>query len=106
NQGSGAPGLANGEWASETTTFYINAWDISVYNPDAEDFIGGRVYANVFNLSANASSHRFYGNVFVLTKDGYLYRVNANGMEGWLFTFFVNSTGFQEAGTGQPVYKS
>ncbi|WP_188504109.1 DUF7507 domain-containing protein, partial [Parapedobacter pyrenivorans] len=103
--GSGRVGLADADWISGTDS-YVSAWDISVFNPDEGGFIPGRVYANVLNLAANASGDVFHGTVYILTKDGYTYRVNANGMMGYLFTFFANNNGFTDIENNLPLYKS
>ncbi|RQP13817.1 MAG: DUF11 domain-containing protein, partial [Parapedobacter sp.] len=104
--GTGTAGVADGPWTNGTSSDYVNAWDVSVYSAVSADFISGRVYANVFNLSANGTGQVFHGVVNVLTKDGYVYRVNANGMTGYLFTFFVNNNGFTYAETDAPIYQS
>src|SRR5690606_2360125 len=100
-------GLANGNWASGTSSSYLAAWDISVYR-SGDGFIPGRVYANVLNfaLSSNQYGFGFYGVVYALTKDGYTYRINPKGLAGALFTFFLNNNRFTDIETNQPNYKS
>ncbi|EGJ99401.1 T9SS type A sorting domain-containing protein [Dysgonomonas gadei] len=86
---------------------YVAGWDVSVINTTNTDFIKGRVYTNVLNMSvASSTTTGFYGLVYVLTKDGYTYRVNNNGNNGIYFTFFVNNNGFVNATTKVPIYKS
>src|SRR5690606_5581249 len=47
----------------------------------------------------------FYGKNYVMTKDGYIYRVDGNGSHGINFFYFVNSSGFLDDNT-KPSYKS
>lgn len=102
---------ANNEWSQSptTTASTIAAWDVSVINTTNSQFIPGRVYTNVLNLSngsTSANSTGFYGLVYVQTKDGYSYKVDNNGNNGMYFTFFVNNNGFVDAATQLPIYKS
>ena len=96
----------------------IMAWDVSVINSSKTNFVQGRVYTNVFNLSIgtgndggngneeiNGNVNGFYGLLYVLTKDGFTYKVNNNGNNGYYFTFFANNNGFLDP-TGSPIYKS
>ncbi len=101
--------LANAAWTQPATSAAIMAWDISVINTANNDFIKGRVYVNVFNMSTGTSNpldNGFYGLFYVYTKDGYNYRVSNNGNNGMYFTFFVNNNGFVDATLKQPTYKS
>ena len=65
---------ANNDWnqSPTTTASTIAAWDVSVINTENTQFIPGRVYTNVLNLSngsTSANSTGFYGLVYVQTKD-------------------------------------
>ena len=105
-----------GGWTNFTgQSSYIAAWDVTVINSASTDFIPGRVYANMLNmgiLASTSASQGFYGKMYVLTKDGYTYRVDNNGNNGIVFSFFVNNNGFvkglQSNGSVDytPLYKS
>ena len=102
---------ANFSWSQSTQpgNAGILAWDVSVINTSNTDFIGGRVYSNLLNLTNGTGSPNtkgFNGKFYTLTKDGYTYRVNNNGNNGLYFTFFVNNNGFIDATTQGPIYKS
>ena len=112
-------GSADGVWSSwnsgSTQSSYIAAWDVTVINSTSTNFIPGRVYANMLNmgiLASTSTSGGFYGKMYVLTKDGYTYRVDNNGNNGIVFSFFVNNNGFVKGlrpnGTIDytPIYKS
>src|SRR5690606_16706679 len=60
------------------------------------------------NLLAQYSGGAYYGILYVLTNDGYVYKVNNNGQYGVGFMSFVNNKGLT-LGTGDgalPSYKS
>ncbi|MBE9601996.1 DUF11 domain-containing protein, partial [Pedobacter sp. MC2016-24] len=101
--------LASSNWlAPASNHIMIAAWDVSVANAVGDDWISGRVYANVLNLDifANFSdTYCYYGKMYVLTKDGYVYYVDNNGNNGISFEFFVNNKGFFDT-AGEPLYKS
>ncbi|MEC5158708.1 hypothetical protein [Chryseobacterium sp. MP_3.2] len=100
--------LANAEFTQAATSSVL-AWDISVINTGNTSYIKGRVYSNVFNLNTGTTAgeaNGFYGLMYVLTKDGYTYRVDNNGNNGLYFTFFVNNNGFLNTSTQLPLYKS
>ncbi len=113
-RGNGDPGDtmdANFSWSQSTqpSNAGILAWDVSVINTTNTNFIPGRVYSNLLNLTNGTGSPNtkgFNGKFYTLTKDGYTYRVNNNGNNGLYFTFFVNNNGFIDATTQDPVYKS
>ncbi|WP_025146883.1 Ig-like domain-containing protein, partial [Pedobacter jeongneungensis] len=106
---------ADASWTQSTTQALIAAWDVSVRNTANTAFIQGRAYTNVFNghliaefNNTTANPAGFYGNFYVVTKDGYSYLVKNNGQIGVGFTFFVNNKGFTTGagGAGTPTYKS
>jgi hypothetical protein len=69
------------------------------------DFIKGRAYMNVFSGSMGDFDKKFKGIFYVLTNDGYTYKVDANELAGNTFTFFSNNKGYQNA-DGTPSYES
>ena len=120
------PDLAgNFSWTATNTGHQPNnqplilAWDVSVREKDLAEtdlatypFKTGRAYTNVFNghITGDYASNTggFNGKFFVLTKDGFAYRVSGNGQVGVGFTFFVNNRGYTTGanGTGTSTYKS
>lgn len=109
---TGLPSLAaNANW-TQAETQLIAAWDVSVFaNTTTTTPINGRVYVNVFNLlidGTNFTNGGFYGVHYVLTKDGYSYKVSENGNNGVGFTFLVNNKGYTTGtnGSGAATYKS
>ncbi|SHG53516.1 DUF11 domain-containing protein, partial [Pedobacter caeni] len=100
--------LASVDWKVPTSSdVVIAAWDVSIYG-SSNALISGRVYSNVLNLDIYndfSATRTYYGKMYVLTKDGYIYKVDNNGNNGISFEFFVNSNGFVN-GAGEPLYKS
>ncbi len=88
--------LANASWTQAASpSALIAAWDISVRKGNS--WVSGRVYTPVLNLiikDSFTSAKAYYGVNYVLTKDGYTYRVKGNGSNGVGFTSFVNNRGF------------
>ncbi|HNY03239.1 MAG TPA: hypothetical protein PKG48_11655, partial [Bacteroidales bacterium] len=96
----------------------ILAWDISVGSTVTSGQLKtGRVYQNVVGLTLPNNyppSGGFYGKYYILTNDGYAYRVNSNGLNGASWNFFSNNKGVVTGGTltnagyagGTPTFKS
>ncbi len=107
--------LVSNGWTSSdqsSSSPSIIAWDVAVANSGGT-VIPGRVYMNVFNTYCSLSNistaaDGFFGKFYILTKDGFPYLVNNNGMNGIAFSFFVNNRGFTTGanGTGTRTYKS
>jgi gliding motility-associated-like protein/uncharacterized repeat protein (TIGR01451 family) len=96
------------DWAQNNSSATIAAWDISISNAAKNAWQKGRVYANILNMDIDAGfkdNYNFYGQLKILTKDGYTYNVKNNGNNGISFTFFVNNKGFIDT-DGQPLYQS
>lgn len=75
---------------------FIAAWDVTVANGTTVK--NGRVYMNVFNASINTSPNNnatngFFGKFYALTKDGFVYKIDNNGQNGYSFNNFVNNKG-------------
>jgi uncharacterized repeat protein (TIGR01451 family) len=87
-----------------TTNGALVAWDVTVRNSGGTS-IPGRAYLT--NLGGDMGS--YYPSIlktdfYVLTKDGYVYKVNTNTLAPLVFNFFSNNKGFTSA--GNPTYKS
>jgi gliding motility-associated-like protein/uncharacterized repeat protein (TIGR01451 family) len=96
---------ADAAWTQNPASSAIAAWDVSVRSAGGT-IIPGRVYTNVLNMFVQAGNYR--GVIYVLTKDGYIYKVNNNGSSGIGFVAFVNNKGLTVNNTdaGEPIYKS
>ena len=100
----------NGNWTQNTTstTSVISAWDVSVVSSSGA-VQRGRTYVNQLNLVLNSdsvpSNNSFYGIMYTVTKDGYLYRVKSNGYNGKTWIYFVNDKGIVNS-NNTATYKS
>jgi hypothetical protein len=81
----------------------VSAWDVTIFKGGVEQ--KGRAYANYLPLHMGAAGKLLYSKVYILTSHGFLYRINLNGMEPWIFTFFANNRGFTD-NNGNSLFKS
>lgn len=97
--------LADAAWTQRATVSAIAAWDITVVGTDSLAK-PGRVYANYLPLTLANFERPLYAELFVLTKDGYQYRWDLNGIEPTTFILFANRKGFKLTATDEPSYQS
>ena len=102
---------ANGNWIQEVSAF-IAAWDVSVRDVSKSVWVNGRVFTHsllmyLHNSTLNTPNGLggYFGINYVLTNDGALYKVDANGCHGLGFAFFANNAGYLDD-KGNPSYKS
>ncbi|MCQ2974977.1 MAG: YDG domain-containing protein [Bacteroidales bacterium] len=91
---------------NDAENFEIAAFDVSV--GDGTQLFPGRAYCTIFNghlgnnfesvsgktdAEKRAKSQGWYSKMYVLTDDGYIYIVDANGQNGFNFCFFANNKG-------------
>jgi uncharacterized repeat protein (TIGR01451 family) len=96
------------EWAGAgqpATVYWIIAWDISVRTTATNAVIPGRAFTTYLPLNLGSNGARLRATVNILTIDGYVYRVNMNGLDPFGFIFFANSEGFTDA-SGKSIYRS
>ncbi|TWV95148.1 gliding motility-associated C-terminal domain-containing protein [Chitinophaga pinensis] len=105
NEGAGANWTADENWVQNGSSSAICAWDVSVRSA-ASVIQSGRVYTNVLNMYVQHNDYQ--AKLYVLTNDGYLFKVNNNGLDGLGFVAFVNNKGLTDKGkdTDPPYYKS
>lgn len=89
----------------------LSFWDITVTDKN-DMIIPGRTYANFLSINSGntvdgSKKVSTTLNLFVLTNDGYKYKVNLNGIVPWGFVFFANNMGLTTTGdTPYSVYHS
>ncbi|MES2650082.1 MAG: tandem-95 repeat protein, partial [Bacteroidota bacterium] len=85
----------------------IAAWDVSIGSvADAKVLVPGRVYTNLFAGTMVHDGSGLYASIFVLTDDGFTYRVSNNGQNGQSFNFFSNNKGAKIVSGTTASYKS
>ena len=95
----------------------IMAYDITVAKPQYADgvetgeptaynAVNGRVWADAWTLQVSSSTYGLYGDLYTVTRDGYVWRVSMNGMGPNTFSFYANSRGNIGTGTNASAYHS
>ncbi|MBW4497948.1 MAG: tandem-95 repeat protein, partial [Oscillatoria princeps RMCB-10] len=116
---TGSPPATSIPAATDTTVFpfitadnqrqTVGAWDITVTSGGTPRT--GRVFAdylaiNMGNTGSNTNNNSSISSqTYILTEDGYRYRVDLNGLQPFGFIFFANKKGFTD-GSGNPLYQS
>lgn len=108
NPASGAnPPVATGTaaWTQQSTSGLVTAWDITVRSAAGID-ISGRAYANYYAFNMGSNGLSLSSAFTVLTRAGYQYRVDLNGLDPFGFIFFSNRNGFFDTATGDSIFRS
>jgi hypothetical protein len=83
----------------------VLAWDATVRGTDGQVKIG-RVYTNAFAGTMRGGGRSFSTNFYILTKGGWQYTFDGNGMDPWGFIFLSNSAGNMKLKTFESSYSS
>ncbi|MFK7982012.1 MAG: hypothetical protein AB8G86_18680, partial [Saprospiraceae bacterium] len=87
----------------------VLAWDITVSQGGAANMDGtmleGRVYSNEYISIQNGNDIMTSPSFFILTKDGFQYRIDFKDTDPWGFPIFSNSVGLAQP-DGSPCYES
>ena len=108
NQNSSAnPPAVSGTatWNQPNTVGYVSAWDATVRS-SAGTPISGRVYANYYAFNMGNNNRSLSSEFTVLTREGYQYRIDLNGVDPFGFIFFANRNGFYDQASGDPIFRS
>lgn len=96
---------AQAAWTQQADVYTIAAWDATVRSSSGEDQTG-RVYANHLPLNLGSEEATLAAQVFALTRDGYVYRIDLNGMRAHTLVVFANNSGFRHVASGTVLYRS
>jgi uncharacterized repeat protein (TIGR01451 family) len=99
------PILGTGNWTQPAGVNYVSAWDVTVRSSSGTA-IPGRVYTNYFALNMGNNNQSLSSLLYVLTKEGYRYSIDLNGLDPFGFIFFANRNGFIDLSTGDPIFRS
>lgn len=97
--------LVDAAWTQPNDVSAIAAWDITVVGTDNLEKTG-RAYASYLPFTLSRFERSFFAEVFVLTRDGYQYRWDLNGIQPTTFILFSNKKGFKLTATDEPSYDS
>ena len=96
-----SPAKADGNWSSGNNTNAVAAFDVTVYSDNDEQPKAqtGRVWSdmlflNTGSLGNGTSMPGVYSNMYVLTDDGFEYKVDLNGIWTGGFVLYSNNRGF------------
>ena len=87
----------------------VAAWDITVKSAGGQA-VSGRTFSYYMALNTGNRNNAplkktpMDSNIFVLTKDGYLYDVDLNGCDPYGFILFANNKGLIDATSNTPLY--
>ena len=81
----------NEKWVNSPSI--VSAWDVTVADSNG-DVQNGRAWSDVLALNAGNHQRSIYSNFYILTKDGFEYQFNSNGMQPYGFAFYANNRGF------------
>ncbi|MGO0059115.1 hypothetical protein ACTID9_03715 [Brevibacillus fluminis] len=83
----------------------VAAWDITVVDAQNNP-LTGRVFSNYLALNMGSNNVQLNSDVYILTKDGYQYKTEMNGMDPYGFIFFANNRGYVNAYDNSTLYHS
>lgn len=98
------PVMASGTFNQQNSC--IAAWDITIADTNKE-IKSGRAFANYLSLNTGGNGVSSYTDLYVLTDDSYIYKVDLNGIDPYGFIFFANSRGLCSVELDSaPIYHS
>ncbi|NNC96005.1 MAG: T9SS type A sorting domain-containing protein [Chitinophagales bacterium] len=80
-----------------TTSCYIDLWDITVGSSITAAAVPGRVHSQSWSMSSGSFTTPFNGMIYVYTTDSIVSRLDLNGFQP--FEFFINCNSFGVANT-------
>lgn len=81
-------------------------WDITIADADY-NLISGRTYSDYLALSTANADYLYQGVYYVVTKDGYIYKVSLHDFQPFGFILFSNNQGITDIGkTPSSIYHS
>ena len=91
---------------SVTTKFYdgVAAWDITVVGTDGQKK-DGRVFTDHFKFMHNGGNNTLF-NGYILTNDGYIYKIETRKISGIDWYFFANNRGIINPSKNKIFYGS
>ncbi|MDM8567753.1 tandem-95 repeat protein [Candidatus Halobeggiatoa sp. HSG11] len=82
----------------------VAAWDVTIFDTTGTEQ-KGRAYSNYLALDVGGKKRKMNSKTYFLTKDGYLYLADLNGMEPHAFVYFGNNEGIKGP-DDESLYKS
>ncbi len=96
---------ASANWPAQTTTNgFVTAWDVTVRSSTGTT-LPGRAFAKYLSLNMGGNTRSLSSKVTILTRDGYQYSLDANGLDPFGFIFYADDNGFTDT-AGKSLYRS
>ncbi|MCC6652753.1 MAG: hypothetical protein IT348_16495, partial [Candidatus Eisenbacteria bacterium] len=80
-------------WTQRVDVGYVCAWDVTVRS-SAGVTIPGRAFVNNLAMNMGGPTATLSSQVYLLTRDGFRYRMDTNGAQPFGFHLFANNKGF------------
>jgi uncharacterized repeat protein (TIGR01451 family) len=92
---------ANFDASQETS---VAAWDVTVRSSltSAAD-ITGRLFADYLSMITGSTSRPIFSELYILTTDAYVYRVDLHGLDPYGFALYSNNVGFLDSDGVTPL---
>ena len=84
---------------------YVSAWDVTVKSSTGQPILG-RAYANYYAFNLGDNGRSLSSEFYILTKEGYQYNIDLNGLDPFGFIFFSNRNGFFNTTSGDSIFRS
>lgn len=96
---------ASANWPAQTNAQgFVTAWDVTVRSSTGTTLLG-RAFAKYIALNMGANGRSLSSRVTILTRDGYQYAIDANGLDPFGFIFYADDNGFTDS-VGNSLYRS
>ncbi len=85
----------------------VSIWDITVRNNNAPGFseYSGRVFTDYLSqiMAGNGANNRIYSSLYIITRDGFKYKVDLDGLDPYGYIIYANDVGYLNP-DGSPLY--
>jgi uncharacterized repeat protein (TIGR01451 family) len=111
NSDNGSPfplGSINFTSVDPVNSTNIIAWDVTVRDPNSTNpntDINGRLFSSYLALSTGNNIRPLYPTFYIVTKDGYQYQTDLNGIDPNGFVIYGNDVGFYDSDGKTPLYR-
>lgn len=83
----------------------ISAWDVTVRSSDSSTTdITGRLFTFVLSLNMGDNGRQLHSDLYLVTVDGYRYKIDLKGIDPFAFRIFGNQVGIFDSDGKTPLY--
>lgn len=104
---NGDAGTIDNPNVSITQNTGVSIWDVTVRNSNEPGFIEypGRTFTQYLTQIMNGTgiNNRLYSSLYVVTKDGFQYKVDLDGLDPYGYIIYANDVGYLNP-NGSPLY--